>query len=42
MNGDEAELGVHIVELIEALQFPERFGGNRYLTSSFDPIQLLK
>jgi predicted dehydrogenase len=36
------QLGWHIVELIETLQYPERFGFRRKLTSSFDPIQPLK
>jgi predicted dehydrogenase len=35
------ELGWHITELIERLQFPERFGSQRELVSSFDPIQPL-
>jgi predicted dehydrogenase len=34
-----AELGWHITELIEGLQYPERFGYRRKLTSSFAPIQ---
>ncbi|MBI4240098.1 MAG: Gfo/Idh/MocA family oxidoreductase [Candidatus Rokubacteria bacterium] len=36
-----AELGMHITELIEALQYPERFGGQREIESTFDPIQPL-
>jgi len=36
-----AELGIHIVELVEALQYPERFGGRRQINSSFAPIQPL-
>jgi len=32
------ELGVHIVELIEVLQYPQRFGGSRQLRSTFPPI----
>jgi len=32
------ELGVHIVEIIEALQYPERFGGSRKIQSTFPPI----
>ena len=36
-----AELGLHITELIEALQYPERFGGSRTMQSRFDPIQPL-
>jgi hypothetical protein len=36
-----ARLGLHIVELIEALQYPERFGGTRKIDSSFDPIEPL-
>lgn len=33
-----AELGVHVVEIIEALQHPERHGGRRQLISLFPPI----
>ena len=36
-----AQLGLHITELIEALQYPERFGGRKKIESSFDPIQPL-
>lgn len=36
-----ARFGLHVVELIEALQYPERFGGKRTITSRFDPIQPL-
>jgi predicted dehydrogenase len=36
-----ANLGVHIVELIEGLQHPERFGGCRQIASTFDPIEPL-
>jgi predicted dehydrogenase len=36
-----AELAIHIVELIEALQYPERFGGKRWITSTFAPIEPL-
>lgn len=36
-----AQLGVHIVELIEALQYPERFGGTRRIESTLDPIEPL-
>jgi len=35
------ELGLHIVELLEALQYPERFGGRRRIDSTFHPIQPL-
>jgi predicted dehydrogenase len=35
------ELGMHITELIEVLQYPERFGGRREIESTFDPIQPL-
>ena len=31
-------LGLHIVELIEALQYPERFGARRAIASRFDAI----
>jgi predicted dehydrogenase len=36
-----SRLGLHIVELIEALQFPERYNGKRTITSRFDPIRPL-
>lgn len=36
-----ARLGLHITELVEALQYPERFGGKRIIESTFDPIQPL-
>jgi predicted dehydrogenase len=32
------ELGAHIVEVIEALQYPDRFGRCRVITSSFAPL----
>lgn len=32
------ELGLHMVELIEALQYPERFQGRRTISSTFAPI----
>jgi predicted dehydrogenase len=35
------KLGLHLVEVVEALQYPERFGGKRTIASSFDPIQPL-
>ena len=34
-----AELGAHIVELIERLQYPERFTANGSITSRFEPIE---
>ncbi len=34
-------LGVHIVELVEAMQHPERFGGQKELTTTFPAIQPL-
>ena len=34
-----AEFGAHIVETIEALQYPERFGGRKKMISSFVPMQ---
>jgi predicted dehydrogenase len=37
-----AQLGLHITELIEGLQYPERFGFRRKLTSSFAPIEPLQ
>ena len=36
-----ARLGAHIVELIEAIQYPERFGGRRKIESTFDSIEPL-
>jgi predicted dehydrogenase len=36
-----AELGIHIVELVETLQYPERFCGRRQIKSRFAPIQPL-
>ncbi|HKZ78744.1 MAG TPA: Gfo/Idh/MocA family oxidoreductase [Pyrinomonadaceae bacterium] len=36
-----AKLALHIAELIEALQYPERFGGRKLIESTFDPIQPL-
>jgi predicted dehydrogenase len=36
-----AKLGLHITELIEVLQYPERFGGRKEILSTFDPIQPL-
>jgi predicted dehydrogenase len=36
-----ADLGLHITELVEALQYPERFGGQRTIKSTFAPIQPL-
>ena len=36
-----AQLALHITELIEALQYPERFGGRKRIESTFDPIQPL-
>lgn len=36
-----AQLGLHITELVEALQYPERFGGRKRIKSTFDPIQPL-
>jgi predicted dehydrogenase len=35
------KLGLHIVELVEVLQYPNRFGGKRTIDSTFDPIQPL-
>lgn len=35
------ELGLHMTELIETLQYPERFESPRTINSSFDPIQPL-
>ncbi|MEP6911875.1 MAG: gfo/Idh/MocA family oxidoreductase, partial [bacterium] len=36
-----AQLGLHVTELIEALQYPERFGGRKKIESRFAPIQPL-
>jgi predicted dehydrogenase len=36
-----AELGIHIVELVETLQYPEQFCGRRQINSTFAPIQPL-
>lgn len=36
-----AELALHVTELIEALQYPERFGGRKKLKSAFPPIEPL-
>jgi predicted dehydrogenase len=36
-----AELGIHIVELVETLQYPERFCARRRINSTFAPIQPL-
>lgn len=33
-----ADFGVHIVELVEALQHPERFGGCKPMTTTFAPM----
>ena len=33
-----ADMGVHIVEIIETLQYPERFESPRTLRTTFDPI----
>ncbi len=33
-----ADFGVHIVELVEALQHPERFGGCKQMTTAFTPM----
>jgi predicted dehydrogenase len=35
------ELGWHITDLIERLQYPDRFGSRRELDSTFEPIQPL-
>lgn len=35
------ELGAHLVELIERLQYPERFADSRDVASTFDPIEPL-
>lgn len=35
------ELALHVTELIEALQYPERFGGRKMIESRFEPIDPL-
>jgi hypothetical protein len=35
------ELGLHIVEIIETLQYPERFNHQRVIKSQFPPIEPL-
>lgn len=37
-----AELGLHIVEIIETLEYPERFNFRRTITSRFPPIEPLR
>jgi predicted dehydrogenase len=36
-----AELGLHITEIVETLQYPERFGWRRKIESSFPPMEPL-
>jgi predicted dehydrogenase len=36
-----ANLGLHVAELIEALQYPNRFGGHKKIKSTFTPIEPL-
>ncbi|HWY87805.1 MAG TPA: Gfo/Idh/MocA family oxidoreductase, partial [Gemmataceae bacterium] len=36
-----ARLGLHITEMIETLQYPERYPGKRVIESVFDPIEPL-
>jgi len=36
-----AELGIHLVQLVETLQYPERFCSRRQINSTFAPIQPL-
>jgi hypothetical protein len=36
-----AQLGWHVTELIERLQYPERFDLRQNLTSTFEPIEPL-
>jgi predicted dehydrogenase len=33
-----ADFGVHIVEMVEALQHPERFGGRKQMATTFTPM----
>ena len=37
-----AQLGAHIVEIVEALQYPERFGHRKKMTTSFAPMQPMR
>ena len=37
-----AELGIHIVQIIETLSYPEQFGYRRDIKSSFEPIQPIR
>jgi predicted dehydrogenase len=36
-----ARLGLHMTEIIETLQYPERYAGKRVIESAFDPIEPL-
>ena len=36
-----AHLGAHIVEIVEALQYPERFGYHNKITTSFSSMRPL-
>lgn len=36
------ELGVHIFEIIQGLQYPEKFSSRHQITSTFEPIQPLE
>lgn len=36
-----ADLGVHLVEIIETLQYPEKYDSKRTLSTSFEPIEPL-
>ena len=33
-----AEFGAHLVELVEALQYPERFSHRKVITTTFAPV----
>jgi hypothetical protein len=34
-----AQLGAHIVEIVEALQYPQRFGWRKKITTTFESLQ---
>lgn len=36
-----ARLALHMTELTEALQYPEKFGGRKQISSTFDPVEPL-
>ena len=34
-------MSLHVVEIVETFQYPERFGGKRTIASRFEPIEPL-